>query len=145
MALAAGIIVSGCSLLNLAEHSRITTGPDGFRTFNPVREMDGTPVLCPLFGLIDPVHGILAGQQGAQEPAWLVTENGRPLSVVFPAGFFVRFEPMATLYSDRGDRIARAGEDVELSQTAWTDARGTYEDPYIASGVVFNGCYPFVK
>lgn len=139
------LAIQGCSLLNPAEHSRITTGPDGFRTFNPVLEVGGTPMLCPLFGLVDPVHGKLAGQEGEREPAWLETDEGRRLSVVFPAGFFVRFEPMVTLYSNLGDRIARAGEDIELSQTAWVDAAGTYGDPYIASGVVFNGCYPFVE
>lgn len=141
---AATLALSGCAILRPAEHSRITAGPDGFRTFNPVLEIDGTPMLCAAFGLINPVHGALAGQQGAREPAWLLTDDGRLISVVFPQGFLVRFEPEATLYNGSA-QIARAGEDVELSQTAWPDAEGTYEDPYIASGIVFNGCYPFVE
>ena len=147
LALLAAMLVAlqGCSLLQPEERSRVLTGPDGMRVFTPVHEVGGTPMLCALFGLIDPVHGTLNGKQGEREPVWLETEDGRHLSVIWPEGFTARFEPDATLYSDTGAVIANMGEDVELSQTEWTSASGAYDNPYIASGAVFNSCYPFVK
>jgi hypothetical protein len=66
------------------------------------------------------------------------------LSVVWPAGSSARIESAAALYSDKGVRVAGKGDDVELSQTRWDDAAGTYDDPYLAAGIVFNGCYPFL-
>jgi hypothetical protein len=142
---AAVLLLHGCALLDGTPHSRILTGPDGMRTFTWVTELGGTPLLCPAFGLNDPVHGTLTGGVGEREPAWLETEDGRLLSVIWPAGFGVRFEPTATLYNDGGDRVAQKGDQVELSQTTWDSAAGTFEDPYLASGLVFNGCYPFLK
>ena len=32
---------------------------------------------------------------------------------------------------------------VALAKVRWDSAAGTYADPYIASGLLFNGCYPF--
>jgi hypothetical protein len=138
------LAITGCSLLNPDEHSRIVTGPDGIRTFTVVTEIGGTPVACAAFGLIDPVHGTLDGGVGEREPAWLVTDDGRRLSIVWPAGFAIRFEPAVTLYSEKGMRVAGKGEPVELGQTRWDAAAGTFDDPYVASGLVFNDCYPFV-
>lgn len=142
---AALLALTGCSLLFPDEHSRILVGPDGMRTFTPVLEVGGSPMLCAAFGLVNPVHGTLVGSAGEREPVWLETDDGRHLSVIWPAGFSARFEPAATLYSDKGVRVAQKGDDVELSQTSWGDAAGTYEDPYLAAGLVFNGCYPFIK
>ena len=139
------LALAGCSLLFPNEHSRIVTGPDGMRTFSPVLEVGGSPMLCAAFGLVDPVKGRLTGQMGAREPVWLETDDGRTLSVVWPAGFTARFEPGAALYRDSEARIAGEGEIVELSQTTWDSAMGTFDDPYMASGLVFNGCFPFVE
>src|SRR5262245_21617218 len=142
---ACALTLSGCSLLAPDEHSRIVTGSDGMRTFTWVTEIGGTPVACAAFGLVDPVHGTLNGGVGEREPAGIEKGDGTRLSVVWPAGFSVRFEPEVTLYSDKGVRIAGKGEAVELSQTTWQSATGTYDDPYLAQGLVFNGCYPFLK
>ena len=139
------LALQGCTFLKSSEHSQIVTGPDGMRTFTWVTEIDGTPVACPAFGLVDPVHGTLTGGVGEREPLWLETEDGRHLSVVWPLGFTARFEPAATLYSDKGVRLAGKGDPVELSQTTWESAAGTFEDPYFAQGLVFNGCYPYLK
>ncbi len=140
------LTLQACSLLGgINAHSRISTGPDGLRTFTIARAPDGGPLLCPAFGIIDPVHGTLGGAQGGREPVWITTDDGRDLSVIWPAGFSVRFEPDPALYSDGGVRIATAGQPIELGQTTWTSATGTYDDPYLASGLVFGGCYPFVK
>lgn len=135
--------IQACSLVS--SHSEVLTAPDGFRTFTVIREIGGTPVLCPAFGLADPVHGTLDGSEGAREPIWMKGDAGRQLSVVWPAGFSVRFEPGASLYNEQGRRIGTVGDAIELSQTTWGSATGTFEDPYIAQGLVFGSCYPFVK
>lgn len=122
----------------------IVTHPDGFRTFTVAQEHDGHPVVCPAFAVVDPVRGTFQGGAGQREPAWLVDDAGRRLSVVWPEGFVVRFEPLAALYDDRGMVVVRDRQAVELGQVARDSATGSYEDPYIAQGLVFDGCYPFV-
>lgn len=83
------LLVAAC-----AAHSVISTGPDGFRTFAVVRSNpDGSPVACAAFARTNPVAGILEVQAGAREPVWLRADDGRRLSVVWPAGFTVRFDP----------------------------------------------------
>jgi hypothetical protein len=124
--------------------SVIRIGEDGLRTFSVVRQKDGVSVACPAFGLVDPVTGTLAGQAGALEPVWIVADDGRLLSVVWPERFSVRFEPEAVLYDERGKAVAQAGGRTELSQVRWDGHAGTFEDPYIASGLLFDGCYPFL-
>ena len=131
------LIVAGCSA-----HPVISTGPDGLRTFAVVRNPDGSSVACAAFGLTDPVGGILDGQAGAREPVWLQADDGRHLSVVWPAGFTVRFEPDAAMYTDKSTLLGRAGDRIVLSQTRPGDAAGTSDDPYFASGLVFGDCYP---
>jgi hypothetical protein len=132
------VLVAAC-----AAQSVISTGPDGLRTFAVIRSNpDGSPVACAAFARTNPVTGILEGQAGAREPVWLRAADGRDLSVVWPAGFTVRFEPAAAVYTDRGTLVGRAGDRIVLGQTGWSDAAGTFDDPYFASGLVFGGCYP---
>jgi hypothetical protein len=138
-----GLATQACSLLGT--QSQIVTAPDGVRTFTVIHEVGGTPMACAAFGLVDPVHGTLAGILGANEPVWIVTDDGRHLSVVWPAGFSVQFEPNVSLYNEGGRVVGRAGDPIELSQTRWDSATGTYENPYLAQGLVFDSCYPFVK
>ena len=127
-----------------APRSSIATQTDGLRTFTGITEMNGGPVACPAFGLTDPVTGTLqADASNTQESVWLQASDGRHLSVVWPRGFSVRFEPEAVLYDDQGKVVGRQGERIVLSQVRWTEHAGTYADPYIASGLLFNGCYPF--
>ncbi len=38
--------------------------------------------------------------------------------------------------------VGRAGDRIELSQTRPSDAAGTFDEPYFASGLVFGDCYP---
>ena len=136
-----GIVVAAC-----AAHSVISTGPDGFRTFAVVRSNpDGAAVACPAFARTNPVAGILEGQAGAREPDWLRADDGRHLSVVWPAGFTLRFEPDAVIYTDRGTLVGRAGDRIVLGQTGYGDAAGTFDDPYFASGLIFGGCYPVLQ
>lgn len=133
------LLVSACTA-----HSVISTGPDGFRTFAVVRNADGSSVACAAFGLANPVAGILDGQAGAREPVWLRAEDGRHLSVVWPAGFTLRFAPDAAIYTDRGTLVGRAGDRIVLGQTGYGDATGTFNDPYFAAGLIFGDCYPVV-
>ena len=138
------MLVHGCFLAASPEfRSQVTTGPDGLRLFTWIREQDGIPAACPGFALADPVRGTFEGEAGAPEPAWILADDGRRLSVIWPAGFTVRFEPLAALYNELGEPVVRAPQEIVLGQTSWTDASGSYDDPYFAQGAVFGGCYPF--
>lgn len=76
------------------------------------------------------------------EPVWLIDGDGRRLSIVWPEGFRVRFEPAATLYDAAGRVAARAGDIVTFGQVSRDEASGSVDDPYYAAGIVFDGCYP---
>lgn len=85
----------------------ITTHASGLRTFEVARNPDGSQPACAAFGWADPVSGLLKGKPGATEPVWLQADDGRHLSVVWPEGFQPRFEPEATIITDRGTVVAR--------------------------------------
>jgi hypothetical protein len=119
--------------------STITTQQDGLRTFTWSND-----VLCHAAMAIRPVSGILRGQQGAPEPVWLARATGH-LSVVWPSGFSVSFSPTAELRDGNGTVLAREGDTVTFDQVDLEDAAGTVDDPYIASGSIGAGCYPFIR
>ena len=49
-----------------------------------------------------------------------------------------------THFHERGGfPVAWADVPTELSQTRWDEATGTYEDPYVAHGAAYGGCYPY--
>lgn len=128
---------------NACGPSGSTTGPgtDGLRTFTWALD-----VLCNAAAATRPVAGVLRGQLGATEPIWIEDAAGRHLSVIWPAGFSLAFTPKAELRDDTGALIARDGDAIALTQTNLDRAAGTYDDPYIASGMsVGTGCYPFVE
>ena len=133
------IASGGCA----PRRSVISTGPDGLRTFSVIREIDGAQILCPAYGLVNPLSGTFEGQVNAREPVWIASDAGQRLSVVWPEGFSVKFGPAAVLYNEKGEEVARAGARTELSQVRPEEHKGTYEDPYIASGILYGGCYPF--
>jgi hypothetical protein len=142
----ATLIVLAFAVAGCMAHSEIRTGADGLRTFTVIREIDGGRVVCPAFGIVPHgVEGTLQGQAGLHDPVWLETDDGRHLSVVWPEGFTVRFEPDAVLYNDMGYAMARAGDLTELAQVFPGDAKGTFDDPYIASGILFGTCYPYLR
>lgn len=115
---------------------------NGLRTFSVIQSQGGIPVACEAYGLVDPVKGTLHGDAAAREPVWLETADGRHLSVVWPQGFSVRFEPAAVLYDENQKWLASAGRAIELGQVRWDSAAGTFDDPYYAAGILFGGCYP---
>jgi hypothetical protein len=138
-------VAQACVLGSVGEpRSRIETSADGLRTFTYFHERDGHPVACGAYALADPVHGTFEGEVRAREPVWIKTDDGRQLSVVWPSGFAVRFEPNPVLYNELGKPVAWAGEPTELSHTEWDEASGTFDDPYIAHGAAYKGCYPYL-
>ena len=144
-ALVAVLVAIGCGNTQ-PPVSVIASGPDGLRTFSWVREAGGVPVLCNASAAANPVVGVFRGDPArSAQPVWLEAGSGRPLSVVWPAGFTIRFEPMATLRNEVGGVVARDGDEVRLGQVQAEEHAGTFEDPYVASGVVFGGCYPYIE
>ena len=136
------LVCFGCSD-GPPRRSVISSGPDGLRTFTWVDP--STPPACLAFGLVHPVSGLLRGDvDDPQEPVWLEGQAGTRLSVVWPAGFTVAFEPHAVLRDDGGRIVAAAGRSVELSQVDPLKHAGTFGDPYVAAGLLFNGCYPYL-
>ena len=116
----------------------ISTDEHGLRTFSwPSDAVCNTGQPLPV------VHAILRTDPGQRDPVWLVDGNGNRLSVVWPAGFTVRFDPPpAVLLNERGEVVATEGDWVTLDQTRPSDAAGTFDDPYFASGLTLGGCYP---
>ena len=87
--------------------------------------------------LVVSAAGAWAGRVAGLAGAKLDMSPGKGTMLVFT----VRFEPDAAVYSDAGRLVAREGALVTLDQTRPTDAAGTFEDPYHASGLIFGGCY----
>jgi hypothetical protein len=130
------VCATGCQ-----QPGTIATGLDGLRTF-----ATDPDVLCNLGAYVPGFSAVLAGDPNDAERVWLVGANVSPskprISVVWPQGFHVRFEPDAVLYNERGVPVARQGDEVNFPQANNSMHAGTYEDPYLAYGIIFNGCYP---
>jgi len=120
--------------------STMGTGLDGLRTYSWTRQ-----VLCTLGKSIPPFAGTLRGQQGTRELVWIEGPAGEHWSIVWPAGFTVAFTPAAELRNERGDLVGRDGDAIELDQVSLGQATGTYDDPYLATGLFAGGCYLFVS
>jgi hypothetical protein len=137
-----GLAVAGCAAVprQTPPPGEIIPGP--ILTFRWASERDGVPIACAAFAAANPVRGVFEGDQArSSQVAWLRAVDGRQLSVAWPLGFTVRFEPDAVLYDDTGGAVARQGEAVELSQVNLEEHAGTPGDPYLAEGLVFSGCY----
>lgn len=128
------ISATGCQ-----QPGTISTGPDGLRTF-----ATDPNVICSLGRYLPGFSAVLAGDPNDPERLWLVgVVPFQPrVSVVWPQGFHVRFEPDAVLYNEKGIPVARQGETVELPQVSGSEHAGTYADPYLAHGIIFDRCYP---
>jgi hypothetical protein len=110
------------------------------RTFS-VLKASGMPVLCTLGQPIPPMVGVLAGSSADLETVWLEVAGGARVSLTWPAGFTVRFEPGAVIYNENGKAVVKAGETLTL-QARIGEHAGTLADPYPVSGAVLGGCYP---
>ncbi len=115
-----------------------STGPVALRTFQLWRGVE-----CDAIAVDNPVTGRLDGDPAdPRETVWLRAPDGTRLSIVWPEGFSVRFEPNAILYNEEGRIVARAGDAVKFGGVSRDEAVGTFEDPYYAAGLIFEGCYP---
>lgn len=110
------------------------------RTFSVLKQ-NGMPMLCTLGQPIPPVVGVLAGSSADPETVWLQVAGGARLSLTWPAGFTVRFEPGAVIYNENAKAVVKAGETLQL-QARIGEHAGTLADPYPVSGAVLGGCYP---
>ena len=101
---------------------------------------------CPAFLATNTVRGTFEGDPTrSSQVAWLRAAHGGQVTVAWPEGFTVRFEPGAVLYNERGLAVARHGQEVELSQVNVEEHAGTLQDPYFASGIVFDQCYAIAR
>jgi hypothetical protein len=124
--------------------SQIEIGPDGLRTYTVVHERDGAALTCGAAAVEPHVTGSLAGDPGDDERVWLADATGRRLSVIWPDGFRVTFEPLAVMHNETGRVVARAGDIVELLSVSPDSAEGSYRDPYIASCHLFGRVYVYL-
>lgn len=138
----AGVLAIGTLVGCEPSGHTIMVGLDGLRTFTVTTSINGRQLLCTAGGAIPPLVGTLTGRPAGPEPILLSLADGTVVSVVWPHGFTVRFEPGAALYNDRSERVAKDGDQIVLGQVWRGSHLGTYDDPYIASGIVFDGCYP---
>lgn len=129
--LVAALAVAACGAPDRSE------GDAGVRTY-PARLQN----LCPASRAVDPVVGSLDGEFLASgDKAWLVAPDGSQLYVVWPQGFTLSFQPGPILRDERGRVVAEKDTPVTLLQVNRSDHSGTTNDPYIALGALFNGCY----
>ncbi len=56
--------------------------------------------------------------------------------------FSVRYEPGAVIRDELERVIVGEGDHVTLPQVRRDEAIGTFDDPYVAQGLEFQGCYP---
>ncbi|HEY7598367.1 MAG TPA: hypothetical protein VH741_00450 [Candidatus Limnocylindrales bacterium] len=120
--------------------SEISTDATGLRTYTWVAEWDGVLAGCGDV-MSEGLRGVFEGSaEDPREPVWIVTPGGR-VSVVWPAGFRAAFAAGAQLYDPAGLLVAERGTPVHLMDVAPGSAQGSFEDPYVARGRVFGGCY----
>ena len=114
------------------------TGLGGLRTYELNRDQN---VLCNAAGDLSPLVAILAASPDDVERVWLVGSDGGRISVAWPEGFSVEFTPTGVLRNERGDLVAREGEQIVLHHVDDYPGDGSFERPYLASRA-FGGCYP---
>jgi hypothetical protein len=140
------VAIAGCAAAPRQTPPPGAVSPGPILTFPWANESGGAPILCPAFAAVNPVRGVFEGDQArSSQVAWLRAPDGPQLTVAWPEGFTVRFEPNAVLYNEKGVAVAKHGQQVDLGQVNLEEAAGTLLDPYIASGIVFDGCYPFAR
>jgi hypothetical protein len=140
------MLIGACSPSAGPALSVITANADGLRTYTVVHEVDGVVLTCGLHNVEPHVIGVFAGDpMGDPERSWLRIDDGRQLSVVWPEGFTLTFEPDATLRNEIDQVVARAGDRIALDQVSPDSAAGTLDDPYIASCHVFGRVYVYLR
>jgi hypothetical protein len=108
------------------------------RTFPAITEINGTQIGCDAIGVDHPVFGHLAGDRTDPSVVWLVSPDRQRLEVLWPSGFFARFDPVVALHDRDRHLVANAGDGV-LLQVPRAAARGTLDWPYLATGLTLAG------
>jgi len=139
-ALLLGSSIVACGLGS--EFSQIVTSPNGLKTFTWSATHDGIPISCGAPATTG-LTGTLAGSATDPERLWLITQEGRRVSVVWPAGFEAVFSPKPRLIGRSQETFASEGDAVELRDVNPAGAQGTPSDPFIAAGHVFGDCYVY--
>lgn len=111
------LVLVGCA----GTGTRITRGPDGLLTWTS----DAAECQAAISG---PPIGTFQGAANDAERVWVMAPDGRRLSLVWPGGFTVRFEPDAVLYGPSGVAVARAGDPIDINQAA-PEQGATPDDP----------------
>jgi hypothetical protein len=111
------LVLVGCA----GTGTRISRGPDGLLTWTS----DTAECQAAISG---PPIGTLQGAANDVERVWVVAPDGRRLSLVWPGGFTVRFEPDAVLYGPTGVAVARTGDPIDINRAA-PEQGATPDDP----------------
>jgi hypothetical protein len=145
---AIALVIAGCAAG--ASRPVLPTGALVVPTDENLLPSAQSGVLCTLGAVLPPVKGVLAGDTAdAAWPVWLDDAAGRRLYVLWPRGFSVRFDPVASLLDETGTPFAIAGSEVTLEQVGPDPAKGTTERPYVAEGLSATGlghvqhCYTY--
>lgn len=140
---AAVLVLTG--VIGAPSRSVIRLADDGLLVFTIPDRPSETPFACDAIGVGDPVTGRLRIDRNASPSAWLEASDGTRLEVAWPEGFVLRNEVPdgVILVTDTGVRVGAVGDLVRLSQTPKGAADGTRDDPYVAAGLVFGGCYRY--
>jgi hypothetical protein len=98
--------------------------------------------VCNLGAAVPPVSGQLqAGRDQSPDYIWLRGSDGVDRFLIWPSGFTVAFEPSITLDNEKGEVVARGGDQLTLTQVAQSAHSGTRADPYPAVGPIGQRCY----
>lgn len=142
LGIATAVVLSGCSFFQEAR-TVVVTGGHGLRTFTLAPR--GEHVMCLTYASLHPVVGILRAEPpGSREPVRLEVSEGHRVSVVWPEGFTVTFEPDLVMRDQANRAVAHEGDRVKLDQTPFDEATGTWDDPYVAHGLTLGDCYPYL-
>ncbi len=141
---AAGVL--GALLLTVAcSAPSISLLPTGVRVFRTASSISGAPTGCRLGpDAADPsqlVRGILTSQPGRPvDSVWLQSSTGE-LHVIWPDVWTITLATGVVIEDELGVRVAVEGDEIVLADHLVSEARGTEDDPFVASGRIGPRCY----
>ncbi len=77
----------------------------------------------------------------SRETVWLITEDGRRLSVLWPTGFRLGLGPPPSVLDPAGLVLAKTGDLVEFQTIPMRIAVGTPDEPFSLYGPIGADCY----
>ena len=134
------VVMAGCSV-GARPSFPLPSGAVVIPTDPDLVNAQGTRILCTPDAVIPPVAGYLRGDPtDTAWPVWIEAADGRRQYVLWPAGFSARFTPDPELLDEQGALAFPDVAPIELQVFASPDL-GTKDHPYIAAGIVGDGCY----